>query len=67
MPISSAIQKGSSVHVYDERGRTMFIKSVGSKPSDGLKGYTSTTVTIQQSLSIHTYDEKGRTKFIKSA
>jgi len=60
MPIGSAVQRGSIVHVYDEKGRLLFTRSVGNKPKDGLKGYTSSTVTIQNGSIVQTFDEKGR-------
>ena len=68
MAIGSATQKGTMVHVFDEAGRTLYTKFVPmSRPGDGLKGYTGSTVTIQSGGILTTYDEKGRTKFTKTA
>jgi hypothetical protein len=67
MPIGSAIHKGPSIVIYDEKGRTLFTKPVGTRPGDGLKGYTATTVSIRSGASIHTYDDRGRTLFSKPA
>ncbi len=67
MPIGTVVEKGSNVIVYDEKGRTIFTKSRGSKTEDGLKGYTATTVSIRHGSSIITYDDKGRTLFTKNA
>ena len=68
MTIGSAIQKGKMVYVYDEAGRILYSKVVTtSRPRDGLKGYTGSTITIQSGGMLMTYDEKGSTKFTKVA
>jgi hypothetical protein len=67
MAIGSAVQKGNAVHVYDERGRTIFTKLAGSRPTDGLQGYTSSTVSIRIGTAIYTYDEKGHTLYTRLA
>ena len=56
MAIGNAVQKGSNVYIYDEKGRQ--IGSVGAY--DGLYGFTSTTVSIRRGTMIYIYDEKGR-------
>ena len=60
MAIGNAVEKGTLVYVYDEKGRQLFSKSKGGMPGDGLKGYTSSTVNIRHGSLIYTYDEKGR-------
>ena len=65
--IGSAIERGSLIHVYDERGMTLFSKARGSGPKDGLIGFTGSTVTVQFGSVIHTYDEKGMTLYSKAA
>jgi len=45
--IGSAIERGSLICVYDERGSTLFQKAKGSGPHDGLLGFTGTTVTAR--------------------
>lgn len=60
MPIGNAVQRGSWVYVYDEKGRQLCSLSAGGGKDDGLKGYTSTTVNIRRGSWIYTYDEKGR-------
>jgi hypothetical protein len=65
--IGSVLEKQLSVIVYDEKGRTLFTKPLGTRPGDGLKGYTATTVSIRSGASIHTYDDRGRTIFSKPA
>ena len=57
--IATAVQKGSSVYVYDDKGGTLFIRS------GELQGYTSTTVSIRQGSSVYVYDANGATKFIR--
>jgi len=59
MAIASAVPRGSSVYVYDEKGRQLFSISAGG-PGEGLQGYTASTVSIRLGSSIYVYDEKGR-------
>ena len=54
MTISSAIQRGSFVYVYDEKNR-----QVGSHSGD-LHGYTGSSVSVKRGSFIYTYDDKGR-------
>jgi hypothetical protein len=58
--IGSAVQRGGWVYVYDEKGRKLTSIDAGSKKDDGLKGYTSATVSVRRGDWIYTYDEKGR-------
>lgn len=67
MSIGNAVQRGSMVYVYDEKGRQLFAKSAGSGKDDGLKGYTSSTVNIRHGNLIYTYDEKGHQTAATSA
>jgi hypothetical protein len=60
MAIGNAVQKGSWVYIYDEKGRQLATVSAGSGPQDGLMGYTSSTVNVRKGSWIYTYDEKGR-------
>jgi hypothetical protein len=60
MPIATAVKRGSFVYVYDEKGRQILSLSAGSKPEDGLTGYTSTTVSVRRGGFIYTYNEKGQ-------
>lgn len=60
MPIGNAVQRGSFVYIYDEKGRQIGSVSAGSGKDDGLKGYTSTTVNIRRGSFIYTHNEKGR-------
>ncbi len=66
MTISNAVQKGSYVYVYDERGRNLFEKPAGSGPKDGLVGFTGTSISIRRGSKIYTYDVRGRNLFEKS-
>ena len=52
--ISTAIQKGPFVNVYDEDNHTLF--SVNGE----LYGFTSTTVSVQKGPFVNVYDERGR-------
>lgn len=60
MTIGTAVQKGSTVYIYDERGRQISAVSAGGKPPDGLTGYTGSSVSVRKGSTIYTYDEKGR-------
>jgi predicted lipoprotein with Yx(FWY)xxD motif len=67
MAIGTAIQKGRTVYVYDEKGRVLFTKSAGNAPPEGLHGYTSGTVSIRKGITIYTYNEKGHAVSTKTA
>jgi hypothetical protein len=67
MAIASAVQRGSMIFVYNERGNTLFVKTVGLRPGDGLQGYTGSAVTVRDGSIIHTYDAKGNTLFVRSS
>lgn len=60
MAIGVAVQRGTLVYVYDEKGRQLCALSGGSKAGDGLTGYTGKTVSIHRGGLVYTYDEKGR-------
>lgn len=60
MAITNAVERGSSVYIYDERGRQICTIPRGTGPNDGLKGYTANFVNIRRGSLIYTYDEKGR-------
>lgn len=55
MPISTAVQKGDTVEIYDENGR--FIRGFCNAE---LKGYTSSTVTILRNQTMTIMDDKGK-------
>lgn len=65
MAISSAIQKGTYVYVYDERGHNTCQIQAGSGPPDGLVGYTGSTVSVRRGNNVYTYDGNGRNLFEK--
>jgi hypothetical protein len=61
MVIGKAVESDWWVYIYDDKG-----SKTGSVPmesygllSDGLKGYTSTTVNVQVGLLTYSYNEKG--------
>ena len=60
MAIGNAVQRGSLVYVYDERGRQLAMLQSGSGPQDGLKGYTGAAVSVRRGGLVYTCDEKGR-------
>ena len=61
MSIGSAMERGSAVYVYDEKGHLLF-----SKPGK-LIGYTASFFTDPPTTKIYTYDPRGRQVFAKSA
>ena len=65
--IGSALERGSLIVVFDQRGMTLFSKVRGSGPSDGLLGFTGSTVTARYGSIIYTYDENGMTIYAKAA
>jgi len=58
--IGYAIQDGPFIYVYDENGYSLFSLRTRGGPNDGLKGYTSSTVTIQDGSFIYVYDARKR-------
>ena len=59
MAIANAVQRGSTVYVYNETNIAIFTQNAGSGPNDGLKGYTGSSVNIRRGGTIYSYDEKG--------
>jgi YD repeat-containing protein len=60
MTIGSAVQRGSLIYVYDEKGRRLTTLLAGAGRKDGLQGYTSATVSVRRGSLLYTYDERGR-------
>jgi len=56
MAIGSAVQRGSFVYVYDEKGRQLATVPAG----EGMQGYTGSTVSVRRGAFVYTYDERGR-------
>lgn len=63
MAIGNAVQKGSMVYIYDERGRQLASVSAG----DGLQGYTGSTVSVKRGSMVYTYNERGQQVSMTSA
>jgi hypothetical protein len=59
MAIGNAVQRGSYIFIYDEKGSQTGSVPVGGKPEDGLKGYTSSTVNVRHGGYIFSYNETG--------
>ncbi|HML75160.1 MAG: hypothetical protein ABFD91_13770 [Anaerohalosphaeraceae bacterium] len=59
MSIANAEQRGDRVYVYDKYGHELSTIPAGNQPGDGLKGFTSSTVTIQIGSRLCTYDAGG--------
>ena len=62
-----AIKRGSLICGYDENGHTLFSKTMGSGPNDGLLGFNRPTVTVRFGSVIYTYGEDGQTVYAKAA
>jgi hypothetical protein len=65
--IGSALERGSLIAVYDEKGMSLFSKAKGSGPQDGLLGFTGSTVTVRFGSIVYTYGERGQTVYAKAA
>ena len=65
MAIGSAIERGSQVFVYDERGHMLFSEPKGSGPHDGLPGFAGSTVTVQSGSTTLTYGGNSEVLFGK--
>lgn len=60
MAIGTAVQRGSSVYIYDEKSRQIAAVSAGSGKNDGLVGFTAATVSVRRGGSVYLYNEKGQ-------
>jgi hypothetical protein len=61
MTIAKAVQRGTLIYIYDEAGAAVTsISAPGRWPSDGLKTYTPTTVSVQKGSLLYNYDKTGR-------
>ncbi len=61
MKIGLAVERSGLVYVYDEKGgRICTIRGGNNAIGDGLKGYTSGTVSIKRDNLIYIYDSNGR-------
>ena len=58
--IGNALQKGSTVYVYNEKGQMLYTKS------GELAGYTGSSVSIKNGRTLYTYNEKGQMQYTKS-
>ena len=58
--IVTAVQRGSQVYVYGHGQRQLCSIFAGNGPDDGLKGYTSSTVSVRRGNNIYVYDAQGR-------
>jgi hypothetical protein len=65
MAIASAIEGGSQIFVYDERGLMLFTKPKGAGPDDGLLGFTSSSVTVRSGSIATTYGPTGQMIYTK--
>lgn len=61
MAVGSAVQKGSTIFIYDEQGRQTGAIFMGvTKPPDGLLGYTGSSVSVRSGPTIFIYNERGQ-------
>lgn len=58
--IASAVERGSYIYVYNDKGNQICaISGGGSGPKDGLQGYTGSTVSVRRGSYIYIYNSKG--------
>lgn len=60
MAIANAVTRGNMIYVYDEKNRQLCCIPRGIGPDDGLKGYTSSTVSVRRGAYIYNFDQIGR-------
>ena len=60
MAIGNAVQRGSTIYIYDEKGYQTGTVSAGSGPHDRMHGYTGGSVSVRRGSTIYIYDERGR-------
>ena len=58
--IVTAVQCGSQVHVYGQGQRQLCAIFAGNGPDDGLKGFTSSSVSVRRGSNIYVYGAQGR-------
>ena len=58
--IVTAVQRGGQVYVYGAGQRKLCAVFAGNGPEDGLKGYTSSTVSVRRGSNIYVYDPQAR-------
>jgi hypothetical protein len=63
--ITSAVERGSLILVYDELGNILFSEPRGSAANDGLVGFTGSAVTIRAGSVSYTYGPHGEVLFSK--
>ena len=59
MAISSAVESGTSIYLYDENGSIITVIRSGPGPDDGLKGYTASSVSVRSGAQILIYNDRG--------
>lgn len=57
MAITSAIERGNSVYVYDENGLQRAVISLWDNGK--LQGYTATRISVRCGSMVYVYDETG--------
>lgn len=60
MEIVTAVQRGSQVYVYGQGQRQLCAIFAGNGPDDGLKGFTSSSVSVRRGKTVYVYDAHGR-------
>jgi|LakMenEpi03Aug12_release.lakeMendotaPanAssembly.Ray.scaffolds.fasta_scaffold5646591_1 hypothetical protein len=60
MAIANAVQQGAWGYVYNETTQQLFTQSAGSGHHDGLKGYSSDSVTIHRGSWLYSTNDYGQ-------
>lgn len=60
MPITTAVQRGGFVYIYDEDNHPTHAIPAGNAPGDGLQGCTGVSVSVRRAGFVYVYDEDGR-------
>ena len=57
--IATAVERGSFVYVYNDKGTIITTLNSGSGPKDGLVGYTGSSVSVRRGSVIYVYNANG--------
>ncbi|MEB4591711.1 hypothetical protein VSS37_12030 [Candidatus Thiothrix sp. Deng01] len=61
MAIGKAVQRGTLIYIYDQEGKAITSISAPSRwPTDGLKAYTASDISVQKGSLLYSYDKNGR-------
>lgn len=57
--IVTAVERGSFVYAYNDKGSIITTVNRGSGPKDGLVGYTQSTISVRRGDFVYVYNPNG--------